>query len=169
MKNNVQWYGIRLKSNFEFKALEILQQKEYEVFLPTYKKKSIRRDRKKILTRPLFSGYIFVHCKMSHEKKIDIFKTSGFYSFLGTDPQKPAPIPDAEINKIKTLIGSGLPLHCNNGLVAGDALKVLEGPLAGIVGKYIAEDEKKGKFHVNIEFMNRSIEVELEQYMFEKV
>ena len=169
MKKKACWYGIRLKSNLEFKALETLKEKGYHVFLPTYEKVSLRRDRKKVLNRPLFSGYIFIHCVLTYEVKLDIFKTRGFFRFLGVDPHKPIAIPDDEIERIKLIVNSGLPIRSTKNLIIGDSVKVLDGPLIGTIGTFLSEDVKKGKLYVNLDFLNRSIEVELEGYMVEKI
>jgi len=162
------WYAIRVKSNCEFKVSEQLQEKKYKVYLPTYQQISLRKDRKKILNKPLFPGYIFIHCIMEHKVQLDLYKVRGFYKLLEIQG-KPIPIPEHEIKQIKIVTKSDLLINSLKGLRRGDPIKVLEGPLTGITGAYVSEDQDKMKFYVNISFFDRVLEVGLESYMFERI
>lgn len=163
-----QWYAIRVKSNFEFKVFEQLEELQYNVFLPTYAKTSLRKDRKKILNKPLFPGYIFIRCILEHKVKLAIYKVRGFHKFLEVSG-RPVPIPDEEIKQIRIVVKSDLLVKSLKGLIAGDPIKVIQGPLIGIAGTYITEDQEKMKFYVNVSFLDRVLEVELESCMFERI
>ena len=54
------WYVLRVRSQAERLVHVGLHHKQFEVLNPTYQALSIRKDRRKVLTRPIFNGYMFV-------------------------------------------------------------------------------------------------------------
>ncbi len=54
------WYVLHTKSRFENVVNDGLMNKSVEVFLPKIQVRSKRRDRKAMISVPLFPGYIFV-------------------------------------------------------------------------------------------------------------
>jgi len=54
------WYVLRVGSQAEGLVQVGLHHKEFEVINPTYQALSIRRDSRKVLTRPIFNGYMFI-------------------------------------------------------------------------------------------------------------
>ena len=77
-----------------------------EPLLPTVKRLSQWKDRKKEIEVPLFSGYCFV--RFASEQKLPVLKTIGVVDIVGAG-HCPEPIPDEEIGAIKTLMTSVLP------------------------------------------------------------
>ena len=57
------WYVLRVRSQAERLVHVRLHHKQFEVLNPTYQELSIRRDRRKVLTRPIFNGYMFVRMR----------------------------------------------------------------------------------------------------------
>ena len=55
-----RWYVLRARSQAERLVHVGLHHKQFEVLNPTYQALSIRKDRRKVLTRPIFNGYMFV-------------------------------------------------------------------------------------------------------------
>src|SRR5689334_16109197 len=55
------WYAVRLRSNFERRATDILNEKGLPTFLPLNRTRRTWSDRVKEIDVPLFSGYTF--CK----------------------------------------------------------------------------------------------------------
>src|SRR5262249_36698068 len=54
------WFAIWTHSQCEVKVEETLLRKQFEVFLPRVRMPSRRRDRRVVLVRPLFPGYLFL-------------------------------------------------------------------------------------------------------------
>jgi transcription antitermination factor NusG len=77
-----------------------------EPLLPTVKRLSQWKDRKKEIEVPLFSGYCFV--RFASEQKLPVLKTIGVVDIVGAG-HCPEPIADEEIAAIKTLMMSVLP------------------------------------------------------------
>jgi hypothetical protein len=54
------WYVLRVDSQAEGLVQVGLHHKEFEVINLTYQALSIRTDRRKVLTRPIFNGYMII-------------------------------------------------------------------------------------------------------------
>ena len=71
------WYVLRVRSQAERLVHVGLHHKQFEVLNPTYQALSIRRDRRKVLTRPIFNGYMFIRTLLNPEYHLEILKTPG--------------------------------------------------------------------------------------------
>ena len=78
-----------------------LERKRIEVFLPTVKRWSRWKDRKKQIDWPLFPGYCFA--RFDPRGSLDVLKCEGVAKVICFDG-KPAPIPHVEIEAIQRLV-----------------------------------------------------------------
>ena len=86
------WYVLRVHSQAERLVQVGLHHKQFEVLNPTYQALSIRRDRRKFLTRPIFNGYLFVRTLLNPECHLEILKTPGVVEIL-KGPSGPCSVP----------------------------------------------------------------------------
>jgi len=161
------WYAIRTKSRHEQKVKEQLENKFFKVFLPMIEAWSKRKDRKKKIMKPLFSGYLFVDFELSKESWLEIVKVPGVANILGYT-KEPYPVPEEQIASLKAIIDSNLKVSCYSYLKKGDMVRVVSGPLDGAVGVLEEMHEKKQKLIVSIDMLNRSVAVEIEGDLVEK-
>ncbi|MFW5740677.1 MAG: transcription termination/antitermination NusG family protein, partial [Myxococcota bacterium] len=100
------WWALRTKSNFEKTVADQLSSRKLEAFLPTYRTFSKRKDRRKVITLPLFSGYLFVHTDLSEYKnRLQVVQTRGVVNIVG-GPEGPLPVRPHEIDSIRLMCGS---------------------------------------------------------------
>ena len=59
---------------------EILRAKGFEVFLPLYESTRKWKDRRKLLSLPLFPGYVFV--RGAHERRLPVLTTPGVHMII---------------------------------------------------------------------------------------
>lgn len=156
-----EWYAVRTKSRHEEKVTIRLQKKLFNVFLPKLEVWSRRKDRKKRILIPLFSGYLFVRCELTKEIWLEILKTFGVAYVVGLTDE-PTPIPENQINVIKKVLDSKMALKLHPYVNVGDQVIVVDGPLQGTVGYYVAPNHEKGKLVLSLDLLNRSVEVEIE-------
>src|SRR5688572_6385726 len=57
-----RWFALRVRNNRERQAQRDLRLAAIPEFLPTYTVETRWSDRTKRVERPLFAGYLFVHC-----------------------------------------------------------------------------------------------------------
>jgi transcriptional antiterminator NusG len=130
----VGWFAVWTKSRHETRVRQQIQDKGIEVFLPTITRWSRWKDRKKRIDWPLFPGYCFV--RISPSKSLSVLKCSGVVKLVAS-AGKPAPIPDAEIDAIRTLVESELSYDPCPLIRVGTMVEVIGGPLKGVVGRLV--------------------------------
>ena len=96
------WYVIRVRSQTERLVSAGLHHKQFEVLNPTYQALSMRKDRKKILSRPIFNGYMFIRALLNPECHLEILKTPGVVEILKS-AIGPSPVPEDQIENIRLL------------------------------------------------------------------
>ena len=161
------WYVLRVRFQVERLVHVGLHNKQFEVLNPTYQALSIRRDRRKVLTRPIFNGYMFVRTLLNPECHLEILKTPGVVEILKS-PSGPTPVPEEQIENVRLLEKHVGDCFCDTDFEVGDAVFVREGPLTGLRGAIDRLDRKKLHIHVDAIPGSVMIDVEPHQVQLEK-
>jgi transcription antitermination factor NusG len=127
-----RWFAVWTRSRHEQVVRTQLAEKQVPVFLPTLKKWSRWKDRRKQIDVPLFPGYVFA--RFDPEHRLQVLKCSGVVSIVSVNGT-PAPVPDEEIESIRTLVTSTLPFDPCPTIRTGTMVEVVHGPLKGVVGR----------------------------------
>jgi transcription antitermination factor NusG len=155
------WYVIHTWCHHESRVEKCLQQKNMEVFLPRITVVRRWQDRKKTLKVPLFPGYLFVHGALEGPTYYDIIKLAGVVQILGNKGSLQT-VPLETIESIKLTVTSDRPYYPHRPLIRGKWVRVMEGPLAGVIGIIREQKEKKRRMVVEVELFRRAVAVELE-------
>ncbi|MDC0224627.1 hypothetical protein OAK62_04220 [Deltaproteobacteria bacterium] len=161
------WYVLRVRSHAERLVHVGLHHKQFEVLNPTFQELSIRRDRRKVLTRPIFNGYMFVRTLLNPEYHLEILKTPGVVEILKS-PSGPIPVPDDQVENVRLLEKHVGACFCGTDFEVGDAVFVREGPLTGLRGVIDRMDYKKLHIHVDAIPGSVMIDVDSNQVQLEK-
>jgi len=129
-----------------------------EPLLPTIKRLSQWKDRKKEIEVPLFSGYCFV--RFSTDQKLPVLKTIGVVDIVGSG-QQPEPIPDEEIAALQRLMTSVLPYDPHPYLHEGMMVEVIRGPLQGVHG-ILLRKEKRHRLVLGVRLIQQAAAVEID-------
>ena len=154
----LHWYALRTRSRHEKMVRDQLAQQGIEPLLPTVKRLSQWKDRKKEVEVPLFSGYCFV--RFASDQKLPVLKTVGVVDIVGGG-QRPEPIPDEEITAIQTLIASVLPYDPHPYLQEGMKVEVIRGPLQGLHG-ILLRKEKRHRLILGVRLIQQAAAVEID-------
>ena len=153
-----QWYAVRLKPNCEQTAAAVLSAKGIEYCLPVYKRRSRWSDRYKTILSPVFPGYVF--SRFDRSRRSALLSTPGVLhvvSFGGV----PVPVDPAEMAAVRAIAESGLSAEPWPYLEAGQAVRIVEGPLMGLSG--IVLGLKHGhRLVVNVTMLRRAVSVEVD-------
>lgn len=162
------WYAIHVKSRHEFKVHERLTSTGVEVFLPIVERLSRWKDRNKLVTLPLFPGYMFVHIDRNYANMLSVLKTKGVVRFLGVVPGEPEPVPDAQIICLQRLIESKEDLDPYPYLKEGQRVRIKRGPLAGVEGDLV---ERAGKHFLvlSVDILRQGVSLKIEASEVESV
>jgi transcriptional antiterminator NusG len=160
MVNDRNWYAIYVKSRHEFVSCGELTRKGIDTFLPSVRKMSQWKDRKKNIQVALFPGYLFVRVVDNPEAYLAVLRTKGVVTFISLDKAGPTPVTSEEIFSLKTMIESGRELDIYPHLKEGARIRVRKGPLTGAEGLLFKKDNHS-IFVVNIDILGRSVGLKL--------
>lgn len=153
-----RWFAVRTKSNREAAVSDALTGKGFEVLYPRYSvnhRPWSTRDTA-VITKPLFPGYLF--CRFDAAARLPILTIPGVMNVV-SNGKVPISLDDREIESVKVLVSSHLPVQPHNYLRPGDLVRISEGPLAGAEGTIVHTDCKK--LVVSITLLQRSVAVEV--------
>jgi transcription antitermination factor NusG len=156
--NGLRWYALRTRSRHEKIVRDQLANQGIEPLLPTVKRLSQWKDRKKEIEVPLFSGYCFV--RFALEQKLPVLKMVGVVDIVGNS-HRPEPISDEEIAAIKILMTSVLPYDPHPYLHEGMQVEVVRGPLQGIHGTLLRK-EKHHRLVLGVRLIQQAVAVEID-------
>jgi transcription antitermination factor NusG len=160
-----EWYALYTRHQHEKVVSQILLGKGFDVFFPQYPVVRASGSHTKKLLLPLFPCYVFLHGGL--DRRLDIVTTPGVHAFVET-ANRPAVIPQAEIDGVRQTVESSFRVEPHPFLRAGDRVRVKSGSLQGIEGILI---RKKNLFWLvlSVEMLGKSIAVEIQSSAVEKI
>lgn len=153
------WFALRLRSNYERVAGAHLQERGFERFAPSYQVEKRWSDRTKLTDQFLFPGYVF--CRFDPNDRLPVLTVPGVVDIVGFG-KSPEPIPDCEIERVRRMVDSGLPLAPHPYLQVGQAVLIEEGPLSGVEG-ILVEMRGRARLVVSINLLQRSVSAEVDR------
>jgi transcriptional antiterminator NusG len=165
--NQARWYAVRTRSRHEKLVAKQLENQGIESFLPVVTQTRNWSDRRKQVETPLFSGYAFLRMIHSSDDRVRVLRTQGVVSFVGVQGTG-TPIPDHQIEDIRTLVGSRIPYEERSFLHVGQRVRVRGGALDGIQGILVAENGDRSLV-ISVEPIQRSLYVRVAGYEVEAV
>lgn len=154
------WYVVYVKSRHEFVVLDELLRKRIEAFLPSVRKSSQWKDRKKMIEYPLFPGYVFVKAPAYPGAFLDVLKTRGVVAFVSLESSSPTPVDSEEMASLRLLVESGKNIDIYPHLKEGTRVRVKNGPLRNAEG-VLSKKDNDYIFSVNVELLGRSVAVRI--------
>jgi len=129
-----QWYALWTHSHCEQLVRSQLDARGFELFFPTVGAWSRRAGVKHRIRRPLFPGYLFLRDQLCGPRYVELLKARGLVGVLGGRNGAPDPIQDSEIDAIRALVLSDLPVSPYPYLRTGQRVRITDGPLANVEG-----------------------------------
>ena len=162
----LQWYVVHVRSRHEIRVTERLTNIGVEVFLPVSERVRRWKDRKKIISFPLFPGYLFVRLSNNQNSRLLILKTPGVARFIGQVTGIPEAVPDEQIASLKRLVESKENLDPYPYLLEGNRVRIKNGPLAGVEGLLV---ERKGMHSLvlSVDILRQGVSVLVDAYSVE--
>ena len=162
------WYIVQTKPTCEEQVRLRWEQAGYEVFLPRIRR-AIRGQRGATRIRPLFPAYIFVMADFGvAEQFTNIKYTRGVRRILG-DGNAPRPVDQAIIDVIRERVDGEGVLEQQMRFGKGDAVRVLSGPLAELVGVLEKPVSAEGRVRILLKVYSKTIRADLSAAEVEKV
>jgi transcription antitermination factor NusG len=169
MIEQLNWFALLTRSNFEQTVYTNIVKKKIDAFLPKTRRKSRRKDRNLMIETPLFPGYIFVKSSFNPADQLNILKTVGAVRLLGNQTG-PIPVPRSQVESLKIMTTADIDLitGTNLQLKKGDEVLIIEGPLAGVKGEF-TRYKGKGRVIIKIDVLGQYAGVEVDKDKVEKI
>ena len=173
-----RWYIIHVYSGFEKKVRDAIREQAEQkglsslfedILVPVEEVVEVRRGKRVNAERKFFPGYVLVKMDLNDETWSLVRNTGKVTGFLGPGG-KPAPIPDAEAERIMNQVKEGIehPKPSISFLI-GDQVRVSDGPFASFNGTIEEVDDAKGRVKVLVSIFGRATPVDLEYSQVEKL
>ena len=174
MEDKKQWYVVHTYTGHENKVKKNLEKrikttgmedKIFEILVPTEKKTTKRGGKKKVVDKRIFPGYVLVHMIMDDNSWYIVRNTPGVTGFVRSGT-KPLPLQRDEIDNI--LGGSNKSKAINVDFEEGDKVNIVDGPFEDFEGVVQEIHPQQGKAKVSVSMFGRETPMELEFSQIEK-
>jgi transcription termination/antitermination protein NusG len=175
---DLRWYVVHAYSGME-KAVERnilegigrtgMQNKFGRILVPTEEVVEMKNGQRKTTERKFFPGYVLVEMVMDDETWHLVKHTNKVTGFVGGAKNRPAPISEADVQKIVSQMqeGTDKPRHKVEFMV-GEYVRVKDGPFTDFNGTVEEVNYEKNKVRVSVTIFGRATPVELEFSQVEK-
>jgi len=174
--SSARWYVVHTQSGHENRVAITLKTRVeamgltpwiFEVLIPTQEKIKISKGKKTTVKEKLFPGYMLVKMIVTDDSWLAVRTTQGVTGFVGTADQ-PTPLPDEEVKAI-TAFGEQTAPKFQTAYTIGEAIRIIEGPFADLLGTVSNIDDAKGKVTVLVSIFGRETPVELDFLQVSKI
>jgi len=171
-----RWYVLHTYSGYEENVSENLRQriesmdmedKIYNVLVPTEKKIKIKNGKRKVITEKIFPGYVLVEMIVTDDSWYVVRNTPNVTGFVGSGTT-PTPISEEEVKELQRRMGIDKPTMKVDFAVS-DPVRIVDGPFKDLEGKIAEVDEVRGKVKVLVSMFGRETPVELDPLQIKKL
>ena len=177
---NLEWFVLKVQSGREDTIrdgivrrikMEGLDRYFQQVVVPTEKSTEIRNNKKKVVERKSYPGYIMIHMELNEKTWFLVRETSGVGDFVGAYGS-PSRMSDVEVNR---MLGQAVPVKSEEvakvriDLERGDRVKIKDGPFENFEGTVEEVIEGRASVKVMLIIFNRPTPVDLEYWQVEKI
>jgi transcriptional antiterminator NusG len=151
------WFALQTRSRHEQIVRHELAIRNIEEFLPTVKRLSQWKDRKKEIEFPLFPGYCFA--RFSLDKRLAVLQSPGVVHIVGA--LRPEPIPDLEIESLRIVLNNRTRYELHPYLKEGCLVEVTKGPMQGVKGIFVRH-ARPYRLVLSINLIHQAVAVEVD-------
>jgi transcriptional antiterminator NusG len=174
------WYVLKVQSSREDTIRDALQRRVKiqglqrffgQIVVPTEKITEIRNNKKRIVERKTYPGYIMVQMELNEKTWFVVRETPGVGDFVGAHGT-PTKMTDAEVNQMlhqeeeKTTAETP---KVRIDVERGDRVKIKDGPFENFEGTVEEVIEGRGLVKVMLIIFNRPTPVDLEYWQVERI
>ena len=160
------WYALYVRPHTEHKVALALNNLQVEHLLPLCRTTSFHTShRRTVLEKVLFPGYVFCNVNLTHGPRL--YHVPGVIQIVSRS-KIPVPIPQGEIDMIRQIKDGAPAVVPYEGIVAGEAVIVVKGPLRGLQGVYV-DTHPAGQLIVSFPMLCRSVNIRIDRDWVAKV
>jgi transcription termination/antitermination protein NusG len=160
--DDARWFALWTNSHCEQLVHEQLIAKGFRSFLPMMPVWSRRAGTRRLVQRPMFSGYLFVNEAIDKRNYVEITKTRGLVRILGERWDRLAAVPDRDVESIRQVMSAATPIMPYPYLREGQRVRIVDGPLTDVEGILVRNKPNRGLLVLSVDLLQRSVAVEVE-------
>jgi len=158
-----QWWVLHTRPRQEKSLARELLSGKVPFYLPLAPKIRQSSGRKRTSYIPLFAGYLFLHA--SEAERLAALRTNRIVATL--------PVTDAsrlrdELGRIYRLTESDAPITIESQLAAGQKVRVMDGPFAGMEGTVLRRRQKT-RIVMAVTMLQQGVSVEVDDFLLEAI
>lgn len=175
----MRWYIIQAFSGYEKQVqralIERIKRSELteffgDVLVPTEEVIEMRDGKKRTVEHKLFPGYVMINMEMREDTWHVVKDCPNISGFIGGTKDQPAPITQAEADRILNRVNKGADTPRPKTLFEpGEEVLIIDGPFADFKGQVKKVDYEKSKLHLTVSVFSRPTDVEIEFTKVEKI
>jgi transcriptional antiterminator NusG len=174
------WYVLKVQSGREDTIRDALERRVKiqglerffgRIVVPTEKITEIRGNKKKVVERKSYPGYIMVEMELNEKTWFTVRETPGVGDFVGAHGQ-PSPMSEDEVNKMLGQVEETKAEEAPKVKIdveRGDRVKIKDGPFENFEGTVEEVVEQRGLVKVMLIIFNRPTPVDLEYWQVERI
>jgi len=171
-----KWYVVHTYTGYEDKVKTSLEKtissgqlkdKVFDFLIPTEDVIKATKNKKRIVKRKFFPGYIAVQMVVDNETYWTVRNIPGVTGFLGG--AKPIPLQDEEVENIRTLMTAESKPKPAVLFRKDENVRVVEGPFENFIGVVDEVYEDRAKVKVMVTIFGRATPVELDFLQVQKI
>jgi transcription antitermination factor NusG len=159
-----RWWCLHTKPRQEKSTARVLRTRHVAHYLPQVVNESRTPGGRKIRSvLPLFTGYLFL--LGDDRERFEALKTNNLVNVLEVPDQEGLA---RDLRQVHQMLISGLPVVPEPTHPVGTRIRILSGPLAGLVGSVVRRG-KRDQFVAVVRFLGRGATVDLQDWQVERV
>jgi transcriptional antiterminator NusG len=173
------WYVLKVQSGREDTIRDALERRVKiqglqrffgRIVVPTEKITEIRNNKKRVVERKSYPGYIMIEMELNEKTWFTVRETPGVGDFVGAHGT-PTKMTEAEVNKMlgQETAKDEKPPQLRIDFERGDRVKIKEGPFENFEGSVEEVNEIRGLVKVMLIIFNRPTPVDLEYWQVERI
>ena len=159
------WWAVYTRHQHEKVAAEMLCARGFDVFLPLYESTRRWKDRRKVLSLPLFPCYLFVRGGIGRRQQV--VTTPGVHMILYRGKHV-AIVPDSEIEAIQRAVEGPFRIEPHPYLKCGERVRIKHGRLEGVEG-ILVRKKNLCRLILSVEMLAQSVALEIDASSVEPV
>lgn len=161
------WYALQTRSRHEKIVVQRLEERGVTTFLPVVTEVHRWSDRKKSVEVPLFHCYVFAKFAPNRTERLRVLRVDGVFGLVGAGGEG-SPIPQEQIDAVRSLVGGQLPWSAHPFLSIGQRVRIRSGALNGVEGILVSRNGDR-TLVISVDAIQRSLAVRVEGYQVEAV
>ncbi|MEX0852708.1 MAG: transcriptional activator RfaH [Bauldia sp.] len=154
---SARWYAVHSQPHRERRAAAHLGLQGFRAFLPLHARTVRHARRFRTVLAPFFPRYLFVEMVLGRDRWRSVNGTVGV-ARLVMEGDQPMPVAPGVVEALLALADSSGLLSLERRLEPGQRVRIVTGPLAGLVGQLAALDER-GRVKVLLDVLGTRVPV----------